>query len=242
MASELLERDEEGNYVKTYGDTLNPLRQQYRHLSFSDPLPPGKAERVMNEVRAADNFTEKYIPHPEVLDYSIEDGSVKLENVGGAETVKEYLESAEEDASELGEMMGRLIADIHGFGSHGDPELDNFLYCHGDILSLDHEFYSEEKNIEDIRGDLRLIESDARTLKKETYIEFMKAFEEAYREETESRGDFPVETDFTTGEKTFQFIEGLALTKKRQEDVDIENVLQRSYNLFRNTVDDSRNP
>ncbi len=248
MSSESLERDEDGNYVKVYGDPLNPLRQQYRDFSVSDPLPPDGEERVRNEVEASERLAEMYIPHPEVIDYSEEDGEVVLEDFGDADTVKHYLEeNGEACAAEIGELMGGLIADIHRFGSHGDPELDNFLYRDGDIASIDHEFYTEDPKPEDLRGDIGLIESDARTLDTEIYREFMNSFGEAYLEElrtgedkpwvknpvTEAKNQFPEPQSI---ERPVKLVEGLFRTKKRHEDLDIGLMLARSGNLLRNSL------
>lgn len=250
MSSDSLKQDETGNYVKQYGNSLNPLKQQVRDFSIADPLPPQKEIRVRNEVEAAEDLEELYIAHPGVVDYSEEAGRVVLEEIDDAENVKHYLEeSSPSEASDLGESMGRLMADIHRFGSHGDPELDNFLYRDGDILSLDHEFYTGDPDSSDLREDIRLLESDSRTLETPIHQAFIESFRQAYEEELHTGEEAPWPTPETSYSNQYpelgrlqeplQLLEGLSRTKKGHEDVDIDRIVERSTNLVRNTLNRS---
>lgn len=247
MSSDSLDTDEDGNYVKNYTDTLSPIRQQVSDFSIYDPVPPNKEQRVRNEITAAEDFQEMYIPHPDVIEYSEEDGKVVFEEIEDAETVKHLLENSGEDkASELGEQMGYLMADIHRFGTHGDAELDNFLYRDGEIFSIDHEFYTENPGREKLREDIRLLESDSRTLESPKYQSFIKSFREAYEHELETGEETDWEVDETPNgnryphlqglDEPIQLVDGLSRTRKKHEEVDTEVILERSFNLIRNTL------
>ena len=247
MSSDSLDLDENGNYVKSYTDTLSPIRQQVSDFSLYDPIPPNKEQRVRNEVSAAESFEEMYISHPGVVEYSEEDGKVVFEEVEDAETVKQLLEeSGEENASELGQQMGHLIADIHRFGAHGDAELDNFLYQDGEIFSIDHEFYTEDPGREKVREDIRLLESDSRTLETPKYQSFIRNFREAYEQELETgeNTDRYVGSTPNGGEyprlqgldESIQLVEGLSRTRKQHEEVEPGMIMERSLNLIKNTL------
>jgi len=247
MSSESLDLNDDGNYVKRYTDTLSPIRQQFSDFSLDDPVPPGKEERVRNEVSATEAFKEMYIAHPEALDYSEKDGEVVHETIEDAETVKHLLEnSGEKKASELGEQMGHLMADIHRFAAHGDAELDNFLYRDGQIFSIDHEFYEEDPEQEKVREDIRLMESDVRTLETPKYSSFITSFREAYREElrTGEQIERPIEStpngnqypEIEGLEEPIQIVEGLSRTRKKHEEVDKDLLVERSLNLIKNSL------
>lgn len=251
MSSESLDQDENGNLVKNYTDTLSPIRQQISDFSLYDPLPPKKDQRVRNEVSAAEDFEDMYISHADIIEYSEEGGKVVFEELEDAETVKHLLESSGEDrASELGEQMGYLMADIHRFGSHGDAELDNFLYRDGEIFSIDHEFNKENSGREKVREDIRLIESDSRTLEKPKYQSFIRSFREAYKNELESGEETSREVTSTSNgnryphlqglDEPIQLVDGLSRTKKQHEEVDTEVIVERSLNLVRNTLKQER--
>lgn len=247
MSSDSLDLDEDGNYVKSYTDTLSPIRQQVSDFSLYDPVPPNKEQRVRNEVSAAEDFQDMYISHPDVVEYSEEDGRVVFEEIEDAETVKHFLENAgEEKASELGEQMGYLMADIHRFAAHGDAELDNFLYRDGEIISIDHEFYTGDPGLEKVREDIRLLESDSRTLETTKYRSFITSFREAYEEELETGEKADHDVGSTPNgdnyphlkglEQPIQLVEGLSRTRKKHEEVDRDIVFERSLNLIKNTL------
>jgi len=247
MTSDSLHLDEDGNYVKSYTDTLNPIHQQVSDFSLYDPVPPNKEQRARNEAFAAESFEEMYISHSGVLEYSEEDGTVVFEEVEDAETVKQLLEeSGREKASELGKHMGHLIADIHRFGAHGDAELDNFLYRDGEIFSIDHEFYTEDPGPEKIREDIRLLESDSRTLETLKYQSFIRSFREAYEQELETGENTYHDAGSTPNggeyprlqglDESIQLVEGLSMTRKQHEEVEPGIVVERSLNLIKNTL------
>lgn len=251
MSSDSLDLDEDGNYVKSYSDTLSPLRQQISDFSLYDPVPPKKEQRVRNEVSAAERFEQRYISHPEIVDYSEENGKVIFEEIEDVETVKHILENSDEDkASELGEQMGYLIADIHRFAVHGDAELDNFLYKNGEIFSIDHEFYTENPDLEKAREDIRLLESDSRTLETPKYRSFINSFRQAYEHELETGERTDREVDSTPRgneypqlqglDESIQLVEGLSRARKQHEDIDTDIVFERSINLIRNTLNRDR--
>ncbi|WP_414838150.1 hypothetical protein ACK3SF_01995 [Candidatus Nanosalina sp. VS9-1] len=189
MGAHSVSRDGEGNYVSEYRDSLNLLDPPIKNLMRGNIFPPKAHEKVQSEVEADQKLTEKYISHHEVLDYSEEDGVVVTEEIEDAVLVKKYLEEADiHEVSDIGESMGHLIADIHRFGTHGDPGLGNFMYRDGEIFSIDHEFYSNNATAADIADDIRIIEADSRNMAPEKYEAFIENFREGYRTELEASG------------------------------------------------------
>ena len=187
MGAHSVSRDEEGNYVSEYRDSHNVLDPPFKNLRSGNIFPPKAREKVENEVEADQKLTEKYIAHHEVLEYSEEDGIVVTEEVEDVTLVKKYLEDADiSEVSSIGKSMGHLIADIHRFGTHGDPGLGNFMYRDGEIFSIDHEFYSNNATASDIADDLRIIEADSRNMDPEKYEAFIENFREGYRTELEA--------------------------------------------------------
>jgi len=235
MSSDQLRRDDNGNYVKSYSTKLSPIRQPVKDFSLGDPIPPSKEELIRNELDAAKDFEQEYIGHAGIVDYSIEEGEISTEEIEDATNIKTYLEqNGLEEAEEIGEMMGHLMADIHRLGSHGDPELDNFMYRDGDILSIDHEFYSRNSGTIDRREDLRLIESDSRTLNTPKYTSFIENFKEGYLDEI--REEDELYPEIRERDEPLLLAEGLMRIKKDHEDIEPARVIERSMNLFKNTL------
>lgn len=249
MSSDSLETNDDGNYVKCYSRSPRPLGHQLRNIRSDFPMFNDGEEKVRNEVNASEDLTGRYIGHPEVVDYSEEDGEVVFENLDDAEDVKHLLErSGSEMSSEIGTQMGYLMADFHRFAAHGDAELDNFLYQDGEIYSIDHEFYSRNPDESDLNEDIRLIECDARTLDTETYREFIKSFRDAYTEELESAEASEIEVEDTVhgnrypivdnSDEPVQLVTGLWRTKKSHEEFDASLMFDRSRNLIKHTIDE----
>lgn len=208
-------------------------------MSLSSPLPPDAKQRIENEVKADQDLTPKYIAHPEVIEYSMEDERIVLEEIEDGRTVETYLEQSDSsEAAEIGKMLGHLIADIHLFGSHGDPTLENFIYRDGDIISIDHEFYSSETNEKDLRDDIRIIEEKSRSLETEKYLEFMENFREGYLNELEEAEDetalensYP---EFSNLENAIIPTEGLGRILSQKDEW--QEILQKSGSLVKNSL------
>mgnify|MGYP006875067506 FL=1 len=239
MSAESVDQNNDGDYVKHYSGSYNPLSQQVRDMSFSEPLPPGAKQRIENEVEADQDLTPEYIAHPEVLDYSMDDERIVLEEIKDGKTVEKYLEESEpSEAGEIGNMLGHLIADMHLFGSHGDPTLENFIYRDGDIISIDHEFYSGETREKDLRDDIRIIEEKTRSLETEKYLEFMENFREGYlseledvEDETALENEYP---EFNSMEKAIIPAEGLSRILSQKDEW--REILQKSGSLVKNSL------
>lgn len=249
MSSDSLETNNDGDYVKCYSRAPEPLGHQLRNIRTDFPIFVDGEEKVRNEVYASEDLSERYIAHPEVIDYSEGDGEVVFENLDDAEDIKHLLErSGREKSSEIGTQMGYLMADFHRFGAHGDAELDNFLYQDGEIYSIDHEFYSQDPDVSDLYEDIRLIECDARTLDTETYREFITSFRDAYIEELETAEGSEIDVEETIHENRYPFLNnsdeplqlvtGLWRTKKGHEELNPSLIFDRSRNLIKHTLDE----
>lgn len=244
MGSDSVERDEEGNFVKQYGDRRDPVDQQVKNFSLRDPFTLSSREKVANEIDASEDFTENYIAHHRIIDYSQSDGIIITEEVEDAVSVKSYLETADsEEVADIGSSLGHLIADIHRFGTHGDPSLGNFMYRDGDIISIDHEFYSENPTEKDIIDDIRIIESDTRCFSSEKYETFIESFKEGYEEELEQETSYhssnPADIDYpklNTSDTYIIALDGLIRTfnEESEESGGLDNV----WNVVRNTLGD----
>lgn len=242
MGADSAYRDEEGNYVSEYDEVnLDILDPPFKNLRSGNIFPPKGHEKVQNEVDADEKLTEKYIAHQEVIDYSTEDGKVVTKEIEDATEIKTYLEEAEiEEVSSVGESMGHLIADIHRFGTLGDPGLGNFLYRDGEIFSIDHEFYSDDASASDIADDIRIIEADSRNMEPERYEAFIENFRDGYTAEmeaSETMDDYEKSVNPSVFDEPLVFLDGLGRTLSGSEKTNeqkFDEALHLTYNSLRN--------
>ncbi len=187
MASKSVSRNSEGNFVKTYwawnGFDLPKESKENDSLG---------SHRVMNEAQANEELTNLYIAHPKILDADFDKRSVEVENLDNLDHIKDKISDFNfREIEETGKSLGRLLGDFHRNRlSHGDAHLANFLYDDGDIIPFDFEFYSSNSPLSEMKDDIRLLESDARTLCPETYETLIEGFHEGYRTELTSLDEY----------------------------------------------------
>jgi tRNA A-37 threonylcarbamoyl transferase component Bud32 len=165
-------------FRKQFADLKNPLKQQWRDFSIFDPLPDSADIKVSNERKASACFEENNISHAKVLNFSEEDGWVEMEFIDG-DNLFEVIN--EENAEVIGRKLGRLVVDIHSIGYKGELNPEDFLYRNERIYSVDHEYFSSDNSVRNLKYDLITLEAASRSrLEQEKYREFIAGFKEEY--------------------------------------------------------------
>ncbi len=118
-----------------------------------------RSARTRNEARLMHEARRAGVRTPCVYDLDLKRGAIVMERIDGP-TVKRRLDEHPEDADAVCREIGRTVASLHSAGiCHGDLTTSNMILCgDGRICLLDMSMGRTRAELEDIGGDLRLME------------------------------------------------------------------------------------